>query len=92
MAGRTFDVAANAGRDCTVLDGHLCASRHSAGRHRALHEAVLASTRSPAITAKLREQGLEPLSMSMVEMQDKVRKESDFMKEFLRAVKLDFNS
>ena len=47
---------------------------------------------NPAIVAKLRANGLEPVSGTRQEFADKLRAESAYMKDFLGKIKVDFSS
>jgi len=51
-----------------------------------------AAINSPATTAKLRNNGLEPLTLTRAEMNRRVNDEARFMKDFLAKIKLDFQT
>lgn len=59
---------------------------------RLMHAAVTAAIQSSGIAARLDELALDPLSMSVTQMQDKLARETRFMREFLKSAKLDFTS
>jgi tripartite-type tricarboxylate transporter receptor subunit TctC len=51
-----------------------------------------AAINSPATSAKLRNNGLEPLTLTRTEMNRRVNDEARFMKDFLAKIKLDFQT
>ena len=57
-----------------------------------LHQALRRQLEQPALVAKLRANGLEPLQGSRQDFVDKLRAESVYMKDFLAKVKVDFSS
>ena len=59
---------------------------------RQVNAAVSTALQTPATASRLEDLGLDPLPMSTAQMQDRLNKESQFMKQFLNQVKLEFNS
>jgi tripartite-type tricarboxylate transporter receptor subunit TctC len=57
-----------------------------------LHQALRRQLEQPALVAKLRANGLEPLQGNRQDFVDKLRAESAYMKDFLAKVKVDFSS
>jgi tripartite-type tricarboxylate transporter receptor subunit TctC len=57
-----------------------------------LHLALRRQLEQPAVIAKLRANGLEPLSGSRADFAAKLQAESAYMKDFLAKVKVDFSS
>lgn len=55
-----------------------------------LHGAMHAILHTPAISAKLRANGLEPLNLTRAETVVRLADEARYMKDFLSKVKLDF--
>ena len=55
-----------------------------------LHAAMLGLLHTPAVSAKLRANGLEPLNLSRAETVARLADEAGYMKDFLSKVKLDF--
>lgn len=58
----------------------------------AMHAALTSTVNSPAIAAKLRDNGLEPLHLSPAETATRIAEEMKFMKDFLGKIKLDFQT
>ena len=58
----------------------------------AMHGALTSTVNSPAIAAKLRDNGLEPLNLSRAEAATRIADEMKFMKDFLGKIKLDFQT
>lgn len=58
----------------------------------AMHAAIHAAVNSPAIAAKLRNNGLEPLNLSRAETGVRMSDEVKFMRDFLSKIKLDFQT
>ncbi len=58
----------------------------------AMYAATMASVNSPVIAAKLRANGLEPLTLSRAETVARIQDEAKFMKDFLSKIKLDFST
>lgn len=56
----------------------------------AMHEAMTRAVNSPVVAAKLRANGLEPLSLSLADTRQRIQEEAQFMKDFLGKIKLDF--
>lgn len=56
----------------------------------AMHEAMGRVVNSPGVAAKLRANGLEPLSLSLADTRQRIDEEAAFMKDFLGKIKLDF--
>jgi tripartite-type tricarboxylate transporter receptor subunit TctC len=56
----------------------------------AMHAACNSALRDPSVSARLRENGLEPLNLSLQETAKLIADERTFMKDFLGKVKLDF--
>ena len=57
-----------------------------------LHAAMQTILHSPATTAKLRTNGLEPLNLTRAETSSRLADEAAYMKDFLSKVKLDFST
>jgi tripartite-type tricarboxylate transporter receptor subunit TctC len=57
-----------------------------------LHAALQLLLHTPAISAKLRTNGLEPLNLTRAETVSRLADEASYMKEFLSKVKLDFTT
>jgi tripartite-type tricarboxylate transporter receptor subunit TctC len=57
-----------------------------------LHAAMQSLLHSPAVSAKLRTNGLEPLNLTRAETIARLADEASYMKEFLSKVKLDFTT
>lgn len=57
-----------------------------------VHAALNAASGSPAIAAKLRSNGLEPLSLSQAQTAKLIADETRFMKDFLSRTKVDFST
>ena len=57
-----------------------------------MHGALTSTMNSPAIAAKLRDNGLEPLNLSRAEAATRIADEMKFMKDFLGKIKLDFQT
>ena len=55
-----------------------------------LHAAMQSILHTPAISSKLRANGLEPLNLSRAETAARLAEEASYMKEFLSKVKVDF--
>jgi len=55
-----------------------------------LHAAMQALLHTPAVSAKLRANGLEPLNLTRAETVARLADEASYMKDFLSKVKLDF--
>jgi tripartite-type tricarboxylate transporter receptor subunit TctC len=55
-----------------------------------LHAAMQSLLHTPAISSKLRANGLEPLNLSRAETVARLAEEASYMKEFLSKVKVDF--
>jgi tripartite-type tricarboxylate transporter receptor subunit TctC len=58
----------------------------------AMHAALNTAVNSPAIAARLRDNGLEPLNLSRAETSMRIADEMKFMKDFLGKIKLDFQT
>ena len=58
----------------------------------ALRETLTTAVNSPAISAKLRSNGLEPISWSRAETASRIQDETRYMKDFLGKIKLDFSA
>lgn len=57
-----------------------------------LHDALRTLLHSPAVSAKLRANGLEPLNVPRADLPARLRDEAAFMKEFLTKSKVDFSA
>jgi tripartite-type tricarboxylate transporter receptor subunit TctC len=57
-----------------------------------LHDSINKVVASPAISEKLRKNGLEPLNWTIPETNIFIRDEAVFMKKFLSEFKLDFSA
>jgi len=57
-----------------------------------LHDAITTAVNSPDITEKLRDNGLEPLNLSLDETRQLLESEAIFMSRFLSEFKLDFSA
>jgi tripartite-type tricarboxylate transporter receptor subunit TctC len=57
-----------------------------------LHGAVQTLLHTPAVSGKLRANGLEPLYQSRAETAARLRDEAAYMREFLGKVKVDFST
>lgn len=58
----------------------------------AMHSSINIAVNSPLISAKLRSNGLEPLSLTRTETATRMNEEIRFMKDFLSKIKLDFQA
>lgn len=72
--------------------GLFCPAGTPADAIRQMNAAVGAAVQTPAIAGRLGELGLDPLVMSEAQLQDMLRKETQFMREFLGSTKLEFTS
>lgn len=57
-----------------------------------VHDAIRTLLRSPAVDAKLRANGLEPLNVPRADLPARIRGEAAYMKDFLGKVKVDFST
>lgn len=57
-----------------------------------LHEALRTLVNSPAISAKMRGNGLEPVSIAREETAERIRQEAAYMKSFLAKGNIDFST
>ena len=57
-----------------------------------VHDAIRTLLRSPAVDAKLRASGLEPLNVPRADLPARIRAEAAYMKDFLGKAKVDFST
>jgi tripartite-type tricarboxylate transporter receptor subunit TctC len=64
----------------------------SAAAAQELHLAIKHQLEQPALVARLRANGLEPITGTRQQFAEKMRVESAYMKDFLSKVQVDFSS